>query len=123
MISYTNTGSATTEKSFKEEIMEKLKLIIGLLSELPVLASTLVFRLGTINLCILFFGWYSFIVFAVFFLLNILTCFLTHMERVANFFAGYRIVVQDFHHDRDVKPPKLKEILYTSYGNIFMFTR
>ena len=130
VISYTkpqdNTGEDPKKKTLekiKEKIIGVLKMIPGILSELPLLASSLIFKLGTINLCILFFGWYGFLVLVAFFLLNIFSCCLARLDRVSKLFSGYRIVVQDLEEEKTVKKPGMKHILYTSYANIFMFTR
>ena len=129
VISYTNPGirkntsKQTTMEKIKGKIMDFLKLIPGVLSELPLLATTLVFKLGTINLCILFFGWWAIFVLLAFFLLNVLSCYLVRLDRVSKLFAGYRIVVQDLEEEETEKKPGLKHILYTSYANMFMFTR
>ena len=129
VISYTeaDTNTEDEEKTFIEKIKKKtielLKMIPGILSELPLLASSLIFKLGTINLCILFFGWYCFLALLAFFLLNLLVCYLARLERVRNLFAGYQLVIQDLDQDETVKKPELKHMLYTSYANMFMFTR
>ena len=129
VISYTNPGIGkntsrqTTMEKIKGKIMDFLKLIPGVLSELPLLATTLVFKLGTINLCILFFGWWAIFVLLTFFLLNVLSCYLVRLDRVSKLFAGYRIVLQDLEEEETEKKPGLKHILYTSYANMFMFTR
>ena len=118
-----NTSRQTTMEKIKGKIMDFLKLIPGVLSELPLLATTLVFKLGTINLCILFFGWWAIFVLLTFFLLNVLSCYLVRLDRVSKLFAGYRIVLQDLEEEETEKKPGLKHILYTSYANMFMFTR
>ena len=128
VISYTNPGTAekdtskqTTVEKIKGKIRDFLKLIPGVLSELPLLGSTLIFKLGTINLCILFFGWYGIFVLVTFFLLNVLSCYIARLDRVSKLFAGERIVMQEL--EETAKKPGMKHILYTSYANIFMFTR
>ena len=128
ILSFTADGKMPDYKNTKEKIkgkiMEKVRLIPGLLSWLPLLLSSLVFKMGTINLCILFFGWYSLIIFFGFFIFNCLSYYFAHLDILRKMMGGYKIVHDiDEEEEEEGKKIDVKEMLFTSYGNIFLITR
>jgi len=126
IMSYTrDTSEHQEELSFRQKTWQLLRTFGDFLTWLPLLGSNLVFKLGTINLCILFFGWYSILAILLIYLTNILSSFLATNTSIKNMFRGYELnnSSDPDNDDSAAKSPSILALLYTSYTNIFMISR
>ena len=126
IMSYTrDTREHQQELSFRQKACQLLRTFGDFLTWLPLLGSNLVFKLGTINLCILFFGWYSILAILLIYLTNILSSILATSTCIKNMFRTYQLVHSSDLVDDDSaeKSPSILALLYTSYTNIFMISR
>ena len=126
IMSYTrDTREHQEELSFRQKAWQLLRTFGDFLTWLPLLGSNLVFKLGTINLCILFFGWYSILAIFLIFLINILSSFLATNTTIKSKLRNYQLNPSTDLPDDDsaAKSPSFLTLLYTSYTNIFIISR
>ena len=88
LMTYTRKDQPEEEPSLKERAVLLLETFGDFLRWLPLIGSTIVLKLGTIHLCLLFFGWYSILVFLAMFLVNLLSALLagrTNIQQTLKF--------------------------------------
>ena len=105
------------EKSTKEKIMEVLKLLLSYISWLPLILTSLLYKVGSINLYMRFFGWASCGMFIGIFLSNILSSLL--VPAITN----SRMKLKYPNSTPDGTDKTLLEKVYLSYANLFVITR
>ena len=111
------------EQSFKQKAREMLRTLWDFLTWLPLLGSNLVFKMGIINLCLLFLGWYALLVFLVIFLANLLSTFLATNKKIKKCLRNYEITHNNISDNNEAKNTDILHLVYTSYSNIFLITR
>ena len=107
------------DKRTKEKIMEVLKLLLSYLSWLPLILTSLLYKVGSINLYMRFFGWASFGMFIGIFLLNILSSLL--VPAITN--SRMKLKYPKSRSVPDGTDKSLLEKIYLSYTNLFVITR
>lgn len=110
-------------QSFKQKAAELLRTLWNFLTWLPLLGSNLVFKMGIINLCLLFLGWYALLVFLGIFLANLLSAFLASNRKIKKCLRNYEITHSNIRDNNEAKNPDILHLIYASYSNIFLLTR
>lgn len=112
------------DKSFTQKARQLLKTLLDFLSWLPLLGSNLVFKMGIINLGLLFLGWYAMLVFLLIFLTNLLSAILATNEKMKKCLRNYQITHNNVPDNNERKnTTDILHLIYTSYSNIFLLTR
>ena len=107
------------DKSTKEKVLEVLKLLLSYLSWIPLILTSLLYKVGSIILYLRFFGWASFGMLIGIFLLNIVSSLLVPV------ISKSRMKLK---HPRNNSTPEgtdktFLEKIYISYANLFVITR
>ena len=110
-------------QSLKQKAAELLGTLWDFLTWLPLLGSNLVFKIGIINLAILFLGWWALLVFLGIFLTNLLSAFLATNRKIKKCLRNYEIKHNNIRDDNEAKNPDILHLIYASYSNIFLITR
>ena len=97
----------------------KLRTISLYLSWLPVIITSLLFKIGLINQLVIFFGWYSMVIIFGIYILNISSSFI--IDCVMEKYNRLLIVYKDEYMPNGAQKP-LEKILI-SFSNIFVFSR
>ena len=112
--------SYSRSKFEKENTDEgKLRTISLYLSWLPVIITSLLFKIGLINQLVIFFGWYSMVIIFGIYILNISSSFI--IDCVMEKYNRLLIVYKDEYMPNGAQKP-LEKILI-SFSNIFVFSR
>ena len=111
------------DQSFRQKAWQLLRTLGDFLTWLPLLGTNLVFKIGIINLCLLFLGWYAMLVFLGIFLANLLSAYLATNMKIKKYFRNYQITHNNVLDDNEAKNPDMLQLIYTSYSNIFLITR
>ena len=109
------------DQSFKQKAWGLLRTLWDFLTWLPLLGTNLVFKIGIINLSLLFLGWYAMLVFLGIFLANLLSAFLATNSKIKKCFRNYQITHNNVYDQ--AKNTDILSLIYTSYCNIFLITR
>merc|ERR1711953_1655183 len=125
VMTYTRKVQAEVEEdqSFKQKAWELLRTLWDFLTWLPLLGTNLVFKIGIINLCLLFLGWYAMLVLLGIFLANLLSAFLATNVKMRKYFRNYLITHNNVLDDTEANNTGILHLIYTSYSNIFLITR
>ena len=121
LLSYQRSENDTAndeDKSTKEKIMEVLKIFVSYLSWLPLILTSLLYKVWSINLYMRFFGWASFGMFIGIFLLNIVCSLL--VPAITNSRMRLKYPKKNTPEGSD---KTLLEKIYLSYANLFVITR
>ena len=112
--------SYSRSKFEKENTDEGMLRSISLyLSWLPVIITSLLFKIGLINQLVIFFGWYSMVIIFGIYILNISSSFI--IDCVMEKYNRLLIVYKDEYMPNGAQKP-LEKILI-SFSNIFVFSR
>jgi len=111
------------DQSFTQKARQLLKTFWDFLSWLPLLGSNLIFKMGIINLGLLFLGWYAMLVFLLIFLANLLSAILATNAKMKKCLRNYQITHNNVPDDNERKNTDMLHLIYTSYSNIFLLTR
>jgi len=125
VMTYTRKDQAEVEEdqSFKQKAWELLRTLWDFLTWLPLLGTNLVFKIGIINLCLLFLGWYAMLVLLGIFLANLLSAFLATNVKMRKYFRNYQITHNNVLDNTEANNTGILHLIYTSYSNIFLITR
>ena len=123
LMTYTRKDQPEEEPSLKERTALLLETFGDFLRWLPLIGSTIVLKLGTIHLCLLFFGWYSILVFLAMFLVNLLSALLATNTTVKTYFRHFQMEHRNLPQVTDERDQSRLGLAYWSYSNIFMMTR
>ena len=121
LLSYQRSENDTAndeDKSTKEKIMEVLKIFVSYLSWLPLILTSLLYKVWSINLYMRFFGWASFGMFIGIFLLNIVCSLL--VPAITNSRMRLKYPKKN---TPEGSNKTLLEKIYLSYANMFVITR
>ena len=112
------------ELSMKEKAGQLLRRLADFLAWLPLIGSNLVFKLGLINLALLFLGWYALLAVLLIFLLNLFSAFLATNTKLKEYFRSYKITHKNVgDYEKETTSCSTLELIYTSYTNIFLISR
>ena len=112
--------SYSRSKFEKENTDEgKLRSISLYLSWLPVIITSLLFKIGLINQLVIFFGWYSMVIIFGIYILNISSSFI--IDCVMEKYNRLLIVYKDEYMLNGAQKPLEKFLI--SFSNIFVFSR
>ena len=117
LMSYSRTEEENADGDEDFSISKVAKTLSLYFSWLPLILTSLLFKIGTINLFILFFGWYSLIIGLGIFSVNLSSIFI---------YASIRNKSNEFASDQTNKKIKDKSQLskfLISYSNIFVISR
>ena len=106
-------------KSTREKIMEVLKIFFSYLSWLPLILTSLLYKIWSINLYMRFFGWASFGMFIGIFLLNFVCSLL--VPAITN--SRMKLKYPENENTPKGTDKTRLEKLYLSYANLFVITR
>ena len=123
LMTYTRKDQPEEEPSLKERAVLLLETFGDFLRWLPLIGSNIVLKLGTIHLCLLFFGWYSILVFLAMFLVNLLSALLATNTTVKTYFRHFQMDHRNLPQVTDERDQSRLGLAYWSYSNIFMMTR
>ena len=125
VMTYTRKDQAEVEEdqSFKQKAWELLRTLWDFLTWLPLLGTNLVFKIGIINLCLLFLGWYAMLVLLGIFLANLLSAFVATNVKIRKYFRNYQITHNNVLGNTEANNTGILHLIYTSYSNIFLITR
>merc|ERR1712183_683362 len=123
VMTYARQEETQEEQSFKQKACQLLRTLGDFLTWLPVLGSNLVFKMGIINLALLFLGWYAMLVFLLIFLANLLSAFLAANRKMKKCLRNYEITHNNITGNNEAKDTDILLLVYTSYSNIFLLTR
>ena len=124
IVTYTRQEQSQEDQTMKEKAWELVRTLADFLTWLPLIGSNLVFKLGLINLCLIFLGWYSMLVFLLIFLTNILSALLTTNITIKQYLKNYQINHNNVDvYDKESTNPSILDKIYMSYSNIFLISR
>ena len=118
LLSYSRPKNVNRGKVFSRQKM--WNDITSYLSWVPLIITSLLFKIGTINLLIHFFGWYSLIIIIGIYCLNLLSSFMF------SFIRKRKIRLSLVHKIKEIPKGEEKSHLhklFSSYSNIFVISR